>query len=376
MFCCTDSVSNMLLLQKTDSPAPREITESLTGFIREGFFRVDAFGKIVFVNEALVYMLCYSSADELSAASLASLFADEEAYLFFTEKIKAESCIIEHRFLFRKKTGQNFWGVITSKQAMRNGELVTETRVYDISDLVKAEEALRVSETKAEKLMMELDRFIYSASHDIRSPVSSIQGLINVMKLELKDENYIKLIELMSVSVNRLDRFVSDLTSFAENSKKEVNTIRIDFEKLLISLLNKFKDHPCLAKVTVTSEMEVDTPFSSDLFRVRLILNNIIKNALDFCDHNKSNRIVSIQISTYSGKAIIEIFDNGVGIATPHLDKVFDMFYRASSSSKGSGIGLYTAREAAIVLGGGITLSSLYAIGTSVRIELPNKLHS
>lgn len=359
-------------LKKTDCSFLQETLESLDKVLTEGIFRSTPERGILFANNAIIKMFGYESLEELKSVPNHLLYADEEARKYLTDKLTAEGSIENHRVLFRRKDQRNFWGSLTCLRVLRYGLVCYEGRILDISDQITLEEQLTEKTVELEKKTMEFDRFIYSASHDIRSPITSILGLISIMKLELKDKDSKNLLELMTVSTKRLERFVNDLIAFAKNSKKEINDSSIDFDKTITCTLEKLIHHSFFNKVIVTNEINHSSIFFSDLFRLRLILNNVVKNALDFCDAHKSNRVISIQVTTHPEKAVIEVFDNGIGISTQHLEKVFDMFYRGTTASSGAGMGLYTAREAAIKLGGFITISSEYGIGTSVRIELPN----
>jgi signal transduction histidine kinase len=220
---------------------------------------------------------------------------------------------------------------------------------------------------------MELDHFIYSASHDIRSPIATTMGIINLMRLDLHDDISKKYIGMMDASLAKLERFVRELTGFGKNSKKIIEDESINLEQTLSEVMSEFQQHHSnFAKVDVSSKVRTSGVFYSDPGRLQLILHNTIKNALDYCDLKKSSRVVSIEMQSDADKAMIEIFDNGIGIAPTYVDNVFDIFFRGTDLSKGPGIGLYTAREAATKLGGIISLNSEYGVGTSVKIEVPN----
>ncbi len=156
--------------------------------------------------------------------------------------------------------------------------------------------------------------------------------------------------------------------------REDIKSKPIDFNKVLSELVQRLSDHPSFKEVKINYEIASDSIFYSDFFRIRLIVNQIIKNSLDFCDLNKRTPLIDIQISTTQEKAIIEILDNGIGIANTHVENVFDLFYRASRLSKGSGIGLYVTREAVIKLKGIISINSEYGVGTSLKIQIPNSI--
>ncbi len=356
---------------KPEHALEQEIVESLEDVLTEGIFRVTPGHEIVFASRVMLALFGYRSVEEVRA-KFNVLFADETDLTFLIDKLTYEGSLQNYRALCIRKDRSNFWGSLTCHRVMRAGEVFFDGMIIDITEIIKQEQQLQEKNDVLEKLTMELDRFIYSASHDIRSPVSSIQGLISLMKLELKDENSQNLVKLMEVSADRLDRFVRSLTSFAENAKKEIKPIHVDFERVLNHILEKLMLHPSHVNISVARDITQENTFYSDLFRTRLIIHNVVKNAFDYCDLSKSHPVISIQIVTHPEKAVIEVFDNGIGIAAPFIERVFDMFYRGTDASSGSGMGLYTAREAVIKLAGIITISSEYGIGTSVRIELPN----
>lgn len=349
-----------------------EIIDSLYTHLRNGIFRTSLTDGILYANNALMDMHGYASLAEIQSIPHRALYVHGETYQYLMDKILKEKLIIDHRVLYKRKNGRQFWGLLTCKLLTRNGEPMLEGSIQDISELVKAEETLAETKRASEKLRLEFERFIYSASHDIRSPISSIQGLINIMKMEFQDMNAMNLVDLMSVSINRLDRFVKAIVTFAQNSKQEIKLTHIDFQEILDTVLNQLKQHLSFPKVSVFSEVDNRIPFFTDRFRLRIVLYNVLKNAFDYSDEKKSNPIIAIQIRTLPEKAVIEIVDNGIGIAPVHKEKVFSMFYRGSELSTGSGMGLYTAHDAVIRLGGTITLNSDYGIGTTIRIEFPN----
>jgi PAS domain S-box-containing protein len=313
------------------------------------------------------------SREEFLVLTFDQLLADPFMFTHLKLKfVQQQNQLSEERILMIRKDGTNFWAHFSAKLVKEKESEWIAGFVEDITAAITMENQLKDLENDHQRTQYELDRFIYSASHDIRSPVCSILGLINIMKLDYTDSKSRKFIELLEVSAQRLDRFVVDLGSFAENSRKDIKSKQINFKEVLSEILERLKDHASFSRVTINHEINCDAIFYSDYFRMRLILNQIIKNSLDFCDLGKRTPKITVQISASQDKAIIEILDNGIGIAKTHLEKVFDLFYRATSISKGSGIGLYVTREAVIKLGGVISIHSEYGIGTSLKIELPN----
>jgi signal transduction histidine kinase len=340
--------------------------------ISEGIFRCAPDWGILFANSALLKMFGYNSLEEMQVGPGQVMFANDEDWQFLVDKLEADGFLKGHCVLLLRKDKSNFWGSITCKQSSSQSHVFFDGTVNDITEMVKMKRELLEKQNMLEKAAQDLDRFIYSASHDIRSPVSSIKGLVNIMRAEIREENSQRLVDMIEVCVKRLDRFVTSLTAFGQNSKKELKDLRIDFEMVVALVLKQLEGHPAHATTDVTVDIDQRNVFYSDLFRTRLALFNIVKNAFDYVDRQKKAQTLSITVSTHHEKAVIEIFDNGIGIPDAHSDNVFNMFYRASSTSRGSGMGLYIAREAVIAMGGFITLNSKQGVGTVVKIELPN----
>jgi len=115
-----------------------------------------------------------------------------------------------------------------------------------------------------------------------------------------------------------------------------------------------------------------DQPFFSDSYRIKVIMNNLLSNAIRYRDEAKSNHYVGIRVEVHDRHAQILIEDNGIGIPPEMKSKVFNMFFRGSTKSDGAGLGLYIVREMVSKLNGEIFLESVYGAGTKVTIELPS----
>jgi signal transduction histidine kinase len=124
-------------------------------------------------------------------------------------------------------------------------------------------------------------------------------------------------------------------------------------------------------KVSIENEIPSGSTISTDSYRLRVILNNLITNAIKYADLSKERPYVKIGLSHENGYHHIKITDNGIGIKEEHQQKVFDMFYRASTSSKGSGLGLYIVKESVDKMKGQVDVQSEYGKGSvfSLRIE-------
>lgn len=221
------------------------------------------------------------------------------------------------------------------------------------------------------KVNTELDRFVYSASHDLRSPLSSLLGLINVAK---NDESWDKqeYLSLMEKSVKKLDFFIRDIIDFSRNARLEVKYEAINFEELLQDILDDLHYIENFDRIDKRTTINVSGEFYSDTMRIRVVLSNLIANAIK---HHYPERIenpyILIEVKGGSEEVVIQIQDNGPGINEKHLNDIFKMFFRASQRTSGSGLGLYIVQETINRLGGNISVASKIDEGTTFTVTLP-----
>lgn len=241
----------------------------------------------------------------------------------------------------------------------------------DITLMKKAEDQLKQQNEELTKINCELDRFVYSASHDLRAPLLSVKGLLNMIKIDPDKNSLEKYLHLIETSVNRLDNFITDIIHYSRNSRMDIIPKAIDFQEIVNESIQSLKFMAQAEQVKSIINIEVDEPFYSDASRLLIIFNNIIANAVHYRDKWKES-FLEISIEIKLGVAVIRFRDNGMGIADEHQAKIFKMFYRAHADSKGSGLGLYIVKSTVEKLGGRIWLESKLGAGTTFFVEVPN----
>jgi signal transduction histidine kinase len=185
-----------------------------------------------------------------------------------------------------------------------------------------------------------------------------------------KERNvYLKLVEK---SVNKLDTFISDLTNFSRNGRLEINITRIDFKSILRECLENLKYMENADRIKTIINIKENFDYFSDSTRISIIFQNIISNSIKYQNLRVENSFVKIDITTEKDHAEIKISDNGKGIKEEYLDKIFNMFFRASQESYGSGLGLYITKQVVEKLGGNIEVNSSLGFGTEFSISLPD----
>lgn len=251
---------------------------------------------------------------------------------------------------------------------------VTGLTVYsrDITHQTRTEDLLKKQNEELTKINSELDRFVYSASHDLRAPLMSVKGLVNMIKLDPEKSNMPNYLELIERSVNKLDHFISNIIHYSRNSRMDLMPMQIDFNSLLQETIDSLKFMEGAEEVRSIRNIHADAPFYSDNSRLQIIFSNIISNAVRYRDPSKADRFLKIDIEVDEAVAVIAFSDNGVGIAEEYTENIFKMFFRANADSKGSGLGLYIVKSAVEKLGGNIAVQSRLGEGTTFTVSIPN----
>jgi len=239
-------------------------------------------------------------------------------------------------------------------------------------EIYRTRKQLKEKIEELEKTNDELNRFIYSTSHDLRSPLMSVLGIINLTRLDnsvVDPNNYVGMIESC---ILKLDGFIQKIIEYYRNSRLDVEYEKIDFNNLLNDCIIAFRPQDTSIQFQMSVDQSFD--FKGDTFRISVILNNLISNAVKYQKPDESNPMVDLSVKVEPHKATICIKDNGIGILSEHLNNIFKMFFRSKNNNKpGSGIGLYIVKEALNKIGGTINVESKYGEGTQFEISIPNR---
>lgn len=237
--------------------------------------------------------------------------------------------------------------------------------VRDMTEAKTIEEELKLRNA-------ELNTFVYKVSHDLRAPLSSIRGLVSLIKLDmpyLTGNEYLRMVENRIV---KLDNFIRDILSHSKNLNTEVRSERINFREVIDNCLNELayldNFHRIEKKVIVSGE-----DFFSDPVRIYEIFRNMISNSIKYINPYIEPNIIRVEVNIFPEQAQIMIIDNGLGIPIEHRVRIFEMFFKGSDKSDSSGIGLYIVQQAVKKLGGTIEVESETNKGTKFTIILPNK---
>ena len=242
---------------------------------------------------------------------------------------------------------------------------------------IKAKEALLLQNEELTKINKELDSFVYSVSHNLKAPLMSVLGLLELAKME--DEKHGKIFTqyfgMMEKSIRKLDDTLKEILDYSRNSRKDISIEEIDLHKVINDNLDRMQFIPGAESIIKTVNINMPVPFHSDAYRVSMIFNNLISNAIKYSDPHKERPFLNIDCHVYLEKAEIVVSDNGIGIDPEYITKVFDMFFRATLQKDGAGLGLYIVKETVEKLQGNVRVESRPNKGTTFYVELANLSH-
>ena len=239
------------------------------------------------------------------------------------------------------------------------------------TSMIKHEQLITEKNIELTRINTELDRFVYSTSHDLMAPLSSVKGLINLTRLTNDSTETKTYLAMMEERVESLQKFIRDISDYSRNSRIGMTETSISVHKLVRSILENLRFYPNAEKIDVTLEISPDLEIISDANRMQIILGNLITNSFKYTDLAKDNSFIRINAIRLHNKIEFIIEDNGVGIEEDYLPSIFEMFFQATEKSEGSGLGLYIVKQAVEKLNGTIQVSSKYRMGTSFFVSLP-----
>ena len=240
-----------------------------------------------------------------------------------------------------------------------------------MSDMGDVERKLNQQNLELEQTNKELDRFVYSVSHDLSAPLKSILGLVNIGKISGSREDQFSYFGKIETSVKKLEVFIKEVLDYSKNKRLESVKEQIKLQELCTEILDNLRYIDEFKNVKVDLNDLSGQEINNDRMRLKIILNNILTNAIKYQKKTPGHQpLIKVSSVKKANRVLINIQDNGEGIHPDVKNKIFNMFFRGHQNSNGSGLGLYIAKEAAERMGGNISVESEYGEGTTFTLEL------
>lgn len=337
----------------------------------------DGEGKIEWINPAFTRITGYTLEEVVGktpGSFLGGPETDPKVSFYMGEKIRAGQGFKDVEIVNYSKEGRQYWISIEVQPILDNtGKVIQFIAIEsDISERKATQQVLLDRNEELIKINAELDRFVYSASHDLRAPIASLLGLIEVARLERDRESINHLLEMQQKSLLRLDRFIKDIVDHSRNTRLDVVAEPVNFETMVHSVLEQLQFMDNVNRLTKKINVVQGAHFFTSSTRLEILFNNLISNSIKYADLRKNDPYIEISVEADENFAEIHIRDNGEGIPSEAQSKIFEMFFRASRRGSGSGLGLYIVKEAIQKIGGNIEVHSDYGQGTEFIVRIPN----
>jgi signal transduction histidine kinase len=176
---------------------------------------------------------------------------------------------------------------------------------------------------------------------------------------------------MMKDRVHTLDRFIKDITDYSRNNRLEVVKEKINVRYLVEEIWDMLKYAPEATNIEMQIEIPHDLYLDTDRNRLKVVLSNLISNSIRYHDASKQDKYIRLRYENNAKCFYLVVEDNGQGIDPQFHQRIFEMFFRANETSKGSGLGLYIVKETMEKLSGSIRLESQVGRGTTFKVCIP-----
>jgi len=283
------------------------------------------------------------------------------------------ACMIERTFVemeneFTFPDGSIGWFKLTMQPAPQ-GVLILSR---DITDQKRFINLLERQNKRIKKMNSVLDRFLYSVSHEFRTPICNGLGLINLARTTKIQAEKDEILDKLEYTIQNLDDMLQNIGVFSEISRMEFRNTEVDIDEIFHECKQQLFALNGAESVVMKLMVNQSAPLICDRNRLYIVLKNLLSNGIKFRDDRKDETYVEVIADIDPANIRIEVRDNGRGIQEEYIGKVFDVFFKANSMSEGNGLGLYMVREIVESLGGQFKVRSQYEMGTEFTISLPN----
>jgi PAS domain S-box-containing protein len=289
--------------------------------------------------------------------------------------------VFEAEFRLRDRDGQYRW-MLSRAFPSRNdrGELIqwigTCTDIHehkmDLERIDMAQQQLQLKNTQLTRVNVDLDNFIYTASHDLRAPITNIEGLLQALLTELPDggAEVQPIMDMMQDSVDRFKRTIEHLTTITKLQKEaDLPMASVDLahliEEVRLDLLPQIQE----AQARLSVEVREFPMVSFAEKNLRSIIYNLLSNAVKYRSPHRP-LLIRIRCRPAGNHALLTVQDNGLGISLTNSPKLFGMFERLHDHVEGSGMGLYIVKKIVENAGGSIEVASQVDVGSTFSVYL------
>lgn len=353
--------------------------DSLANAMPQVVWVAGADGKVVFYNERV---MGFAGAERLPDGTWRweAMLHDEdlEATLEAWSKAVREGSVYEIEHRVKMTDGDFRWHLSRAfPQKNENGIVIKwYGTATDVHASKENEKALFLNNVNLTRANMDLDNFIYTASHDLKAPISNIEGLLALLSVDFsvsteKQQEVRDIMGMMQESVDRFKKTINSLTDVVRlQQENAADAVIVDVNEVIKGII---LDLGFLIK-TSGAQVKIDVDSCSAIHfsekNLRSVIYNLLSNGIKYCS---PERVPEVQIHCQSNNAyhILTVQDNGLGIEPDKIGDLFTMFKRFHDHVEGTGIGLYMVKKIIDNAGGRIEVESRLNKGTTFRVYFP-----
>ncbi len=343
--------------------------KNLLETMNEGLIYLDPSGLLKFANQRFLTMTGLDLNESLNKRIPHFVLPETLLDLMIEEACSAKSNseqAYQYEIQISSTNGEKKWcmincSLICDEIRKFNGLLVT---YFDITDRKSTEDKLQLAER-------ELNTFIYKSSHDLKGPLSSILGLLNLLEKEPETMNN-PCVKMIRQSAGKADRMLNEMLNVVRIKREKIYPETIDFRSDISEVVQSLRTSDAFYDVRRDIVIESKKELRTDKKLLQLVMHNLMDNAIKYRDPEKKDAFVAVFIRDYMHGVRIEIEDNGCGFKDSTKGNIFNMFNRGSYNADGNGLGLYVVKNAVDRLGGYIELSCTEGENTRFTMFLPD----
>ena len=355
---------NMLGEELQATTVDRNYFDSIIRSIGDILIIFDDSFRIKQVNKKALELMKYQE-EELLEKCIDFLFTEEHQVFELKNTLQEADDVYNQEFNFSLSTGEKLpvatsvFKISATSQSDQGYLLLAKDlkQFYFFSDALKQKNK-------------ELETFVYKVSHDLKGPVATMLGLLQLV-YNSNDQEKVTYLDLMHQSLQKLDKSIVSLLNYTLSNQTDLVSIDIDLRQQVDDVISTLSDMAERYEVDIYNEIPESLTLTTIPELLNVILQNFIENGIKY-RKSDSQPFVRVNAEPAGREIIIRIFDNGLGMS-PHVhERAFDMYFRGETATPGSGLGLYIAKNNLEKLGGNVTLTTKNREGTEVVLSIPN----
>ncbi|MEJ1237988.1 ATP-binding protein [Chryseolinea sp. T2] len=384
----SDSLDQIVSLTKYIEQSNTRLAESLQElqFLYEhapcGYHTVDKNDLIVKINRTELDWLGYTEEEVLGKMTVTQLMTPESVEIrrLAIEELKKHGRLEGLEFELKRKDGTTFSVLLnTIAYFDEDGNFIkNRSTLFNISERKFLEQSLRKAVYDLQELNDQRSRFLGMATHDLRNPISSVTGLMGLIRMSgnLNDDQFTYL-TMAEASLRRMQDLVTrllDLNSF-ERAEIKVHFERVDVRKIIAAVAENYNASAQKKDIELLTNIDgAVTNFMTDGTLLRQILDNLVSNAIKFSNAGNKVHVRAFRVEPVGIQ--FEVQDEGPGLTEEDIGKLFGAFQRLSARPTGgessTGLGLSIVKALSEILNTSVEVTSTPGVGTKFWFVIPD----